>query len=346
MMNIETMALVHGNKPHNEQDLARYPFARSLQEDNVFRFNAAYNQVFQPGRLTLGLMTPHTHTTGQMARLDESFELAALADDLNFAALWTRDVPLMVPQGSDNTASALDDPFLWLAGLASATRRIALGTAAIVLPLRHPLHVAKAALTLDRLSAGRFILGLGSGDRPAEFASFGEDLEARKDAFSSRWPVLRAALSPIAEERMPLLEATGGYDVMEPPQFKISMMVVGSARQSLQWIAEHADAWATYHRVEARQQGRINLWRQSLEQKAAGSSKPFVQSLQLDLLESASAEPEPLELGMRIGRHALVDYLHRMKELGVGHVLFNLADNKRAARDVIQELGEEVLPRV
>lgn len=312
----------------------------------MIRFNAAYNEVFRPGRLTLGLMTPLAHASGQMARLDETFELAALADELNFAALWTRDVPLMIPQGSDNTASALDDPFLWLAGLASVTRRIALGAAAIVLPLRHPLHVAKASLTLDRLSAGRFILGLGSGDRPAEFASFGEDLEMRKDAFRSRWALLRAALSPIAQERTPLLEATGGYDLMDVPQARIPMIVVGSARQSLQWIAEHADAWATYHRVEARQQGRINLWHQALEQKAEGLSKPFVQSLQLDLQKSPSVQPEPLELGMRTGRYALVDYLRRMKDLGVGHVLFNLASNERPARDVIREIGEEVLPQV
>lgn len=312
----------------------------------MLRFNAAYNEVFQPGRLTLGLMTPFAHAPGQMARLDETFELAALADELNFAALWTRDVPLMVPQGSDNTASALDDPFLWLAGLGFVTRRIALGTAAIVLPLRHPLHVAKAALTLDRLSVGRFILGMGSGDRPAEFSSFGGELEMRRDVFRSRWPVVRAALSPVAEERLPLLEATGGYDLMDAPQARIPMMIVGSARQSLQWIAEHADAWATYHREEARQQGRINLWHQALEQKAAEFPKPFVQSVQLDLLKSPFAKPKPLELGMRTGRYALVDYLHRMKELGVGHVLFNLASNGRPARDVIREIGEEVLPQV
>jgi len=53
------------------------------------------------------------------------------------------------------------------------SRGAALGTAAVVLPLRHPLHVAKAAWSLDRLSGGRFILGVGSGDRPEELAPFG-----------------------------------------------------------------------------------------------------------------------------------------------------------------------------
>lgn len=308
-------------------------------------FNKAYGKVFVPGRLTLGLMTPFGRTP-PMARPDDSWELGALADELEFSALWARDVPLMIPQGSDNTASALDDPFLWLTSLAGATRNIALGTAAIVLPLRHPLHVAKAALSLDRLSGGRFILGLGSGDRPTEFAAFGLDHESRRETFRDHWAVLRAALATAAGEREPLLALTDGYGLMEAPQVEIPKVVVGSARQSLQWIAEHADAWATYHRIEARQQGRIRLWQQALDQKTPGARKPFIQSLQLDLLESPAAPAEPIELGTRTGRQALIDYLHRLKDLGVAHVLFNLADSKRPFREVICELGEDVLPHL
>lgn len=282
-----------------------------------------------------------------MADLHANTRLAALADDLGFAALWARDVPLMIPQGSDNTASALDDPFLWLAALAASTRRIAIGAAAIVLPLRHPLHVAKAALSLDRLSNGRFILGMGSGDRPEEFASFGESLDARGEAFRSRWPLVRTALSPDATERQALLDATGGYDLMQPPTARIPMVVVGSARQSLQWTASHADAWASYHREEARQQGRIHLWQQALDQKAGGERKPFIQSVQLDLLADPAAPAEPLELGLRTGRNELIAYLQRLHAMGVGHVLFNLAQrNGRAPDEVLREIGQEVLPRL
>jgi luciferase-type oxidoreductase len=312
-----------------------------------FPFNAGHAQVFQPGRLTLGFMTPFGHASGTMADPQDHAGLAALADGLGFAALWARDVPLMVPQGSDNTASALDDPFLWLAALAASTRRIAIGAAAIVLPLRHPLHVAKAALTLDCISGGRFILGMGSGDRPEEFASFGEALDARGETFRSRWPLVRAALSPDARERQAVLDATGGYDMVQPPAARIPMVVVGSARQSLQWTAANADAWASYHREEARQQGRIHLWQQALEQKAGGERKPFVQSVQLDLLADPAAPATPLELGLRTGRNELVAYLTRMQAMGVGHVLFNLAQHGgRSADEVLREIGEQVLPRL
>lgn len=312
----------------------------------TMHFNTAYHTVFRPGHLTIGLMTPFAEAPGQMASLHDAARLAALADGLGFAALWTRDVPLAIPQGSANVSSTLDDPFLWLTALAFSTRRIALGAAAIVLPLRHPLHVAKAALTLDRLSGGRFILGLGSGDRPAEFASFGEDLDARRDSYRERWPLLRAALAPSVSQRQALLDATGGYDLFVPPKTGIPMLVVGSARQSLQWIAEHADGWATYHRPETRQKGRIGLWHKALEQKSADVAKPFIQSVQLDLVDTASAKPTPLELGLRTGRHGLIDYLGTLHELGVAHVIFNLTNADRATEDILRELGEDVLPRL
>ncbi|MBO8044129.1 LLM class flavin-dependent oxidoreductase, partial [Pseudomonas aeruginosa] len=137
---------------------------------------------------------------------------------------------------------------------------IVVGSAAIVLPLRQPLQVAKSALSLDRISGGRFVLGLGSGDRPGEVAAFGEDLEGRAATFRERWTLLRAALSPEADERTAVLQATGGFDVLPASATRIPMLVVGTARQSLQWIAREAEGWATYHREEAAQEGRIGLW--------------------------------------------------------------------------------------
>ncbi|MBH1653683.1 TIGR03571 family LLM class oxidoreductase [Stenotrophomonas maltophilia] len=306
-------------------------------------FNPAYASLFPQQGLSLGLMTPVA--SHGLADPREARRIARLADDLGFAALWTRDVPLMVPQGPDATASALDDPFLWLGMLASATERIVVGSPAIVLPMRQPLQVAKAALSLDRISGGRFVLGLGSGDRPEEFAAFGEDLEGRAATFRERWTLLRAALSPEADERTAVLQATGGFDVLPAPATRIPMLVVGTARQSLQWIAREAEAWATYHREEAAQEGRIGLWQQALVQRG-GPGKPFVQSMLLDLQADPQAPAEPLPLGLKVGRDGLRDYLRRVHAQGVAHVMFNLVDNGRPMDAVLREIGEQVLPDV
>lgn len=308
-------------------------------------FNRAFSELHSPGRMTVGLMSPGPLKPGTMADLDFWLGLADRADRLGFGALWARDVPLVIPQGSDSQGSSLDDPFLWLAALAGATSRVALGTAGVVLPLRQPLHLAKSALTLDRVSHGRFVLGLGSGDRPEEFAPFAQSLERRGETFRQHWDLVRSALEPEPERRRLLQEATGGFDVMYPPERQIPMLAIGSARQTLQWIAGHAEGWATYYRARASQAGRLELWRQAVLQKAGeGSKRLLIQSTHLQLLEDPLAPAEPIELGLRGGRNAVLNRLLESKELGVDHVIVVLMPTPRPNEDVVQELGEEVIP--
>jgi probable F420-dependent oxidoreductase len=65
------------------------------------------------------------------------------------------------------------EPIVTLATIAGATSRIGLGTALTVLPMRDPVYLAKEALTLDRMSGGRFILGIGLGAYREEFLAWG-----------------------------------------------------------------------------------------------------------------------------------------------------------------------------
>nr|WP_304502898.1 LLM class F420-dependent oxidoreductase [Caldovatus aquaticus] len=76
-------------------------------------------------------------------------------------------------------ATAYPDPLIWLAYVAAATTRLRLMTAVLILPQRHPLVLAKQAATLDRLSGGRFELGIGVGWLREEFAALGVPFERR-----------------------------------------------------------------------------------------------------------------------------------------------------------------------
>lgn len=69
------------------------------------------------------------------------------------------------------------DPFVALAAVAAATERLRLITSIIVLPRRRPQLVAQAAGTLDRLSGGRLVLGIGAGADPGDFVAFGEPFD-------------------------------------------------------------------------------------------------------------------------------------------------------------------------
>ncbi|MFF1792121.1 LLM class flavin-dependent oxidoreductase [Kitasatospora sp. NPDC058243] len=220
------------------------------------------------GRLTLGLELPLDNDWGPSRQatdrtagrphgvpdLADHARLARLADRLGFAGLWVRDVPLFDPVRFGD-AGTVFETFTHLGHLAAVTEQAVLGTAAVVLPLREPLLVAKAAATVDALSGGRMLLGLASGDRPVEYPLFGRDFEARGAAFREGLHTLRAAWRPGPLE---LPGAGLGPDfqleVLPKPAAAagIPIAVAGGAQQTPEWIAEHADASLNYPATWAR----------------------------------------------------------------------------------------------
>ncbi len=112
-----------------------------------------YGTVFPPNRLSLGLVVPRERcSAGPVPRLQRHLERVGLAETLGHAAVWLRGVPFNVPSFAD--AGQVFDPFVYLGLLAGATEGVALGVASVILALRHPAHLAKAAASIDVLSGG------------------------------------------------------------------------------------------------------------------------------------------------------------------------------------------------
>ena len=113
--------------------------------------NPAYNRVFKPNHLSVGLVVPiENYASTSTPQMKQHLQRVQLAESLGFSAVWLRDVPFNVPSFGD--AGQLFDPFVYLGALATQTSDIALGVASLILPLRHPAHVAKAAASVDVLS--------------------------------------------------------------------------------------------------------------------------------------------------------------------------------------------------
>src|SRR6202167_6519347 len=119
-------------------------------------------------RLLIGIQTIHRRTEPATApwlpRIDELVELVELVDRSGYDSLWTGDhISFPVP---------ILDPLLQLAQAAVVSRRLTLGTSVLLLSLRHPTPVAKQVTTLDHLTEGRLILGVGvGGEFPNEYAA-------------------------------------------------------------------------------------------------------------------------------------------------------------------------------
>src|SRR5437763_634380 len=107
------------------------------------------------------------------------------AEQLGFDAIWVTDhvapceqLPGTYPYRDGGSApfgpgAPWHDPFVLMSFLAAATTRMRIGTSVLVLPLRHPVLTAKAAATLDTLSGGRLVLGVGTGWLRDEFDVLG-----------------------------------------------------------------------------------------------------------------------------------------------------------------------------
>lgn len=306
--------------------------------------NQGFARVFAPGRLTLGVLFAIESYAGDAPTMRDQIRLARSVEQAGFAALGVRDVPLRDPGFGD--LGQIYDPWTWLGYVAGQTDAIALFTAAIVLPLRHPLHTAKAAASVDQFTGGRLVLGIASGDRAVEFPAFGIEHETRGAQFREQVEYLNSVWGQTNPQIHGSYGTLAAVDVVPKPVSKrVPLIVTGNSQQSIDWIAREADGWITYARELEIQFERIRQWRASVEVAAPGVFKPFAQPYHIDLVADPDAAPTPIHGGHRLGRGWLMRYLEGLERAGANHVLFNLKYGSRPAEVVLNEIATHVLPR-
>ncbi|GJM00677.1 MAG: N5,N10-methylene tetrahydromethanopterin reductase [Methyloligella sp.] len=314
------------------------------QNKKTFKIiNSGYNTVFKPEQLTLGLVVPiETYSSTPIPSMTDHIERIQSAEAFGFSAIWLRDVPFNVPSFGD--AGQVFDPFVYLGALAVQTSRIALGIASIVLPLRHPAHVAKAAATADVLSDGRLILGIASGDRPEEYPALNIPFETRGELFRESYEYIRLMSNEKPCFESSFGQVSNGIDMLpKPSSGQLPLLVTGSSQQSPDWIAANGDGWMTYPRPVDQQAHMISEFRSRIE-KCGTSDKPVMEPLYIDLAPDPDEPPKPIHLGLHLGINSLRDYLKSRKQIGVNHVALNLRFNKSNIEKTFQKLSNELLP--
>ena len=112
-------------------------------------------------------------------------DMAVRAEELGYDSFWTTDFAL----------GPTSDPMALLSAASQRTQRILLATAVMVLPFRHPVALAKTVSTIDALSNGRLVLGLGVGSNKKEFDAMGLDIHQRGRMADEKLALLRRLLS-------------------------------------------------------------------------------------------------------------------------------------------------------
>ena len=209
--------------------------------------------------IRIGAKLPHSGTPAM--RVGPAWMAAAL-DEAGFDSIWVSDhivFPLETtsryPFAADGRPTwPMSDPYLEpmvvLGAVAASTSRAALGTSVLIAPMRNPVLMAKQAATIDVLSGGRLVLGVGVGWLREEFQALDADFDGRGEVLDEWMEIARACWTGSAgpfEGKHYRLPAP--IHCRPAPEHGIPLVVGGMSRHALRRAAA-ADGWLAQYALE------------------------------------------------------------------------------------------------
>ena len=268
--------------------------------------------------------------------------MAAELEEAGFESLWVSDhivLPAAIesryPFAEDGRATwATDTPYfdalIALALIAQATERAAIGTAVLVLPLRHPVVFAKQAASIDVASRGRLRLGVGAGWLEEEFAALDVPFERRGRRLEEWISLSRACWTGApGPSRSELYDLPPGVLCLPKPAHEIPLLVGGHSPVALRRAGRIGDGW--------------------LAQQAFPALAPDELAAPVELMRAAAVDagrdPASLQVVLRIVEAAgtsseLALRLPELAAAGVDEIIVDVALENGEAADVYARLRE------
>jgi len=291
-------------------------------------------------------------TPGEFQTMAAVEEMAAALESQGIDACCVTDHP--APSQDWLHASGHDalDPFTALAFVAAATTRLQLMTNIVVLPYRNPFITAKAATTLQVLSGGRFIMGIGAGYQKAEFEALGVDFHRRGRLTDEALETIREIWNGGKVVRKGIgfdAEGNESRPVPDPPP---RIWIGGSADKALQRAIVHGDGWCPFFAIARHSRlnrdtgiqsiddlrGKIDFILEQRQQR--GRSGAFDVNIAISSTNNFT-DRTPAEA------ERFLEDVSRLAEAGVSWVTVKLLNESRSAYlENVQWFGEEVAGRI
>lgn len=194
-----------------------------------------------PRPMKVGIQLPEVE---REVRWPELRDMARVADHAGFDSLWTGDHLLFRDPGIG--ARAPWEAWSMLAALAAVTDRIELGPLVASTSFHNPAVLAKKAATVDEISGGRLILGLGAGWNEVEYRAFGLAFDHRVERFEEAFAIIRGLLRDGAVDFSGRWYEARDCELLPRPTRRVPIMVGTVGERLLRIAAPHADAWNSW----------------------------------------------------------------------------------------------------
>ena len=276
---------------------------------------------------------------------------AVRAEALGYDSVWVSDHVVVPHANVVNFGETIFDPLITLGVVAGATRRVQLGTTVLIIPYRNAVVTAKMISSLDALSGGRVLFGIGAGWVAAESAMLGlpfkergamtdEYLRAMQELWTSRRPAFNGAYTQFND----LVFEPKPIQKPHPP-----IWVGGHSKAALRRTAEFGAAWHPINRpVEELRASQAEIARLC---QARGRANVPALTLRNDvrILRPGETAPKSAHAGRVLaGPPAdLVEQIGELAAIGVEHLVCEfLAADGRELEEQMATFAERVRPRL
>ena len=293
--------------------------------------------------LKVGLLLPDTERQmdGGTARWVDLLAMARAAEAAGFDSLWVTDHLLHRPADGD---AASEDVFgrtgtrgaweCWslLSALAATIERVELGTIVLCTGFRNPALLAKMADTVDEVSGGRLVLGLGAGWNEPEHSAFGYPFDHRVSRFEEALTIITTLL------RTGRIDFRGTYyEAREcelrprgPRPLGPPIMIGTTGRRMLELTARHADSWNTWFIHTDNRVEDLAPFRKAVDAAcvAVGRDPATLERTLAVMVEVGPHAPSPTSAATLAGTpEELAAGLRAYADAGIAHVQIRLAPN-------------------
>lgn len=272
-------------------------------------------------------------------RWPEYVTMARAAEGAGFDSIWIGDHYLYRNDGRPERGPW--EAWTLLAGLATVTQRVKLGPLVACLGFHDPAVLAKMAATVDEISGGRLIFGMGAGWNRTEFDAFGIPYDRRASRFEEAFEIVRRLLDG---ERVTFdgeFHRTGDAVLLPTPSRRPALMIGSTGERVLRASLPHVDAWNTWfdwfgNTPEGFAAGNATITRMC-EEVGRDPSEVRRSACVLVRLDDASRE-RPDEFALRGSPAQIADDLRAMGQAGSDEIIVVMDPSTQASIDALGDV--------